>query len=47
MDEAVRMIRQLGRGAQLAKLNLKDAYHVVPVFPRDRPLLGMYWQGKI
>ena len=47
VDEAVRMIRQLGRGAQLAKLDLKEAYRIVPVFPRDRPLLGMYWQGKI
>ena len=47
VDEAVRMIRQLGRGTQLAKLDLKEAYRMVPVFPKDRPLLGIYWQGKI
>ena len=34
---------QLGRGALLAKLDIKSAYRLVPVHPDDRHLLGMKW----
>ena len=27
----------------MAKLNLKDAYRIVPIHPQDCPLLGMRW----
>ena len=37
----------LGRGALMAKLNLKDAYRIVPINPQDRPLLGMHWRDSI
>ena len=43
VDDAVKMLQTLGKGALLAKLELKDAYRVVPVHPQDRPLLGMHW----
>ena len=41
LDEAIAMISRLGKGAQLAKIDLKNAYRIIPVHPDDRPLLGM------
>jgi len=45
VDEAVRCIRRLGRGAELAKFDIANAYRSVPVHPVDRLLLGMRWRG--
>ena len=41
------MTRSLGKGALLAKLDLKKAYRMVPVHPDDRWLLGVRWQDQI
>ena len=30
----------------MGKIDIKNAYRVVPVHPSDRPLLGMRWEGK-
>ena len=30
-----------------AKLNIKSAYCIVPVHPRDRQFLGIQWKGKL
>lgn len=46
VDNAVDIIKQLGRGAQLVKLDVKDAYRIVPVHPSDYCHLGLCWQGK-
>ena len=46
VDDAVNIIRQLGRGTQLVKLDLKDAYRIVPVYPADYHLLGIKWRGN-
>jgi len=45
VDDAVKMLLTLGKGALMAKLDLKEAYHMVPVHPQHRPLLGMQWKG--
>lgn len=45
IDDAVNIIRRLGRGALLAKLDLREAYRIIPVHPEDRPRLGMQWKG--
>ena len=37
---------QLGRGALLAKLDIKSAYRLVPVHPEDRHLLGVEWKTQ-
>ena len=47
IDDAVQIIRRLGPGTLLAKLDLREAYRVVPVHPEDRPRLGMQWKGAI
>ena len=47
IDDAVAIIRRLGTGALLAKVDLREAYRVVPVHPEDRPRLGMQWKGDV
>ena len=47
MDQVVEAIARLGRGAVLAKVDIKSAYRMVPVHPEDRPLLGMMWDGAL
>jgi hypothetical protein len=47
VDDAVHRILQLGRGALLAKVDIKHAYRNVPIHPDDRPLLWMQWNGRL
>ena len=47
VDTILHKVQQLGRDALLAKLDLREAYRVVPVHPQDRPLLGVEWKGEI
>ena len=41
MDDALQLIRTLRPGCQLLKMDLKNAYRVVPVHPDDQHLLGI------
>ena len=41
------IIQQLGRDTQLVKLDLKDAYRIVPVHPADFPLPGIRWRERV
>ena len=45
VDQAMRCIKTLGRGALLAKFDIANAYRAVPVHPSDRLLLGLSWRG--
>ena len=36
-----------GRGTELAKLDVKHTYRNIPVHPKDRHLLGMFWEGEM
>lgn len=47
VDDAARTVAGLGRGALLAKVDIKSAYRMVPVHPEDRMLLGMVWDGAL
>ena len=47
IDDAVKIILQQGRGSELAKLDVADAYRIIPVHPEDRSLLGMRWKGRL
>ena len=47
LDQVVEQLLTLGPGTQLAKLDIKSAYRIVPVHPEDRMLLGMQWQGEV
>ena len=45
LDQAVAMVRSLGQGALLAKIDIQSAYRILPVHQDDRPLLGLSWEG--
>ena len=47
IDQAMLFIQTHGKGALLAKIDLQNAYRVVPVHPIDQPLLGLRWNGTI
>ena len=46
-DNAVQFITSLGQGTQLVKLDLNDAYRILPIHPQDHPPLGIRWQDQI
>ena len=37
--------KKLGRGTQLVKLDIKDAYRILLIHPADYHLLGIKWKG--
>ena len=37
----------MGQATQLVKIDLKDAYCLVPVHPEDQHLLGISWGGAV
>ena len=43
IDDVVACIVRLGKDTILAKIDVKQAYRIVPVNPSDRQLLGMLW----
>jgi hypothetical protein len=46
VDEAAAIIRSLGRGTLLLKIDLKDAYRLLPVHPDAHHMLGVSWRGN-
>ena len=46
LEDAVQMVRVLGRGTLLAKVDLNSAYWVVPVHRDDWPLLTSQWERQ-
>ena len=47
IDDVVRKIVQLGPGTELAKIDVKVAFCLVPVNPLDHHLLAIEWRGVI
>ena len=47
VDDISGVIVSVGKGALLAKVDIKSAYRIMPVHPEDRPLLGMQWKGEL
>ena len=45
VDDVIRRVLAVGKGALIAKADVKAPYRNVPVHPRDRWLLGMRWEG--
>ena len=43
--DAARIMSRLGRGALLSKLDLKDAYRMIPIHPSDFHFMGIHWNG--
>ena len=44
IDDAIRILLWLGKGALMVKVDLKSAFQMVPVHPADWELLGMHWK---
>ena len=47
MENAAAFVLQAGRGALLAKLDIKSAYQNIPIHPGDRHPLGMRWRDRV
>ncbi len=47
VDDVVQKILSLGKGCQLAKIDIESAFRNVPVHPHDRHLLGMKWNDQL
>ena len=45
--DAARLIRQLGAGTLLAKVDLQNAYWLVPVHLDDHQLQGLSWDKEV
>ncbi len=41
VEDAANLVRRYGRGAAMAKLDLRNAYRMVPIHPLDQWLLGL------
>ena len=46
IDDAIALVKKVGRGSFMAKTDLRSAYRVVPVNCLDHDLLGFTWRGK-
>ena len=47
LDDVVHRVLSLGSGALLAKLDIQNAYRIIPVHTDNRSVLGMRWQGAV
>jgi hypothetical protein len=45
IDDAIEVIRKLGKGAKLIKVDVKDAFRIIPVAPEQWPHLCVKWDG--
>ena len=46
VDKAISIIKQLGPGTLLGKVDIEEAFRIIPVHPDDWHLLGMHWVGQ-
>ena len=47
VEDAALAIHTLGRGTQLAKIDIRSAYRIVPIHPSERIFLGVLWEGQV
>ena len=46
IDDAVAILSKAGSDAFMCKLDVKDAFQLIPVRPEDWQLLGYEWEGE-
>ena len=46
-DAAAMLMHFLGPGTLMAKIDIQNAYRLVPIHPADRCFLGVSWQGSV
>ena len=47
VDQVAEVALSLGKGALMAKIDIKSAYRLIPVHPVDRMWLGLKWDDQI
>ena len=47
VNEVAKAAISLGKGAQIAKIDIKSAYRLIPVCAYDRKWLGMRWKDQV
>ena len=47
IDDIANTVLQLGRGSLLAKADIQEAFHIIPVAPTDRLLLATQWEDEL
>ena len=47
VDTTIEHILTLGAGTQLAKIDIRNAFRLLPVHPADRHMLGMKWNDQV
>ena len=47
IEDASLAMHALGPGAQLVKIDIRDAYRIIPVHPEERPFLALSWQDRV
>ena len=47
IDDAIKEIVRLGQGTLLTKIDVKNAFRILPVHPADRYMLCMQWNGEV
>ena len=45
--DAAHVMHFLGRDTCMAKVDIKEAYRIVPIHPDDRHFLGITWRGRV
>ena len=43
--DAIRITRSVGPGCYMAKTDIKNAFQIIPIRPKDYNLLGICWRG--
>ena len=46
VDDTIQMCQDLGSGALIAKIDLKNAFRLWPVHQQDWHLLGIHWRNQ-
>lgn len=47
VDYIAARVASMGQGTELAKMDIRQAYRMIPVHPCDRHLLGMRWREEV
>ena len=46
LDDCVNVLLKPGPGSLIAKADIKNAFRIIPIDPKDYRLLGFQWQGR-
>lgn len=47
VDDAALLMHALGTGTLMAKLDIREAYRIIPIHPEERCFLGVLWDNKL